>query len=186
MKEKTAKLIRILTLPQLLLLIALLLLRKQYPGGHVWAAAALLCLLPLLAYPVCAVVPKLRAEGRPMQRKLAVIFSVSGYALGLLYCLVTHGRGTELFVYLCYFLTGGLIALSSFGFHLKSSGHAAGVVGPVIILALRLSPWYLFGLLLMVPVWRSSVALGRHTPRELILGGSYPILVGIVLMLLIP
>ena len=78
-------------------------------------------------------------------------------------------------MYLCYVICGVLIALSSYVFHIKSSGHAAGVVGPVMILSLRVSPWYLFGLLLMIPVGISSVKLGRHTPKEILLGSCYPV-----------
>lgn len=185
MNEKTAKTIRILTLPPVLLLVALLLLKNQYPPGHWGIAVTLLCVLPLLSYPVWRTIPKYYEGGRSVQRKMAVIFFVSGYILGFLYCLITRGSGTELFVYLCYLISGGLIALSSFCFNLKSSGHAAGVTGPVMILAFRLSPWYLLGLLLMIPVWKSSVALGRHSERELILGGSYSIITGIILALLI-
>lgn len=117
---------------------------------------------------------------------MAVIFSVSGYILGFLFCLIAKGSGTELFVFLIYLISGGLIALSIFCFHLKSSGHAAGVTGPVMILTFRLSPWYLFGLLLMIPVWKSSLALDRHSERELILGGSYSIITGAILASLIP
>ena len=39
------------------------------------------------------------------------------------------------------------------------------------------------GLLLMIPVSISSVKLGRHTPRELLLGSCYPLVTSLLLQL---
>ena len=55
-----------------------------------------------------------------------------------------------------------------------------------MILALRKSIWYLFGLLALIPVFVSSLVLKRHTKRELILGGLYACIAGILLTLVIP
>ncbi|MBR2834377.1 MAG: hypothetical protein IKE43_01485 [Coriobacteriales bacterium] len=185
MSERTAKIIRVLTLPPVLLLPALLLLHRQYPDGHIWAAILLLCGLPALSYLIWRTIPQFYHGGRPLQRKLAALFSVCGYVLGLLYCLITRGSDTELYIYLCYLISGGMIALSPYCMHIKISGHAAGVVGPVMALTFRLSPWFLLGLLIMIPVWKSSVVLGRHTTRELLLGGCYAVFVGVLLGVLI-
>lgn len=56
---------------------------------------------------------------------------MAGYLLGAVYCLASGGSQTELFMYLSYVICGVLIALPSFVFHVKSSGHAAGFVDPL-------------------------------------------------------
>ena len=184
MSPKLAKWIRIFTLPQVMALIAIAFLWGDYPPGHGWFAALALTGLPLLSYAVWRAVPALHARGRDTQRKLAVIFSVSGYGLGLALFLAEGGRGTELFVYLAYALTGALVAVSPRLFGSRASGHAAGTAGPVMILALRKSPWFLLGLGLLLPVFSSSRALGRHTSRELWLGTAHAIVSALILALL--
>ena len=77
MSAKTAKILRIVTLPQLLVFVMILLLRDQYPKGHALAAILTLSIFPLLSYPVCKFVPALAKGGRPTQRKTAVIFAVA-------------------------------------------------------------------------------------------------------------
>ena len=183
MSENCAKAIRIITLPQVLVVFLILLLGNQIPPWHGGMAVVMLCVLPLLAYLYWRVIPNQHEQGRKSQRKLAILFSVVGYILGTAYCIAFGGSKTELFMYLCYVISGTLIALSSYVFHIKSSGHAAGVVGPVMILSLRVSPWYLFGLLLMIPVGISSVRLGRHSSKELLLGSCYPIIATLILQL---
>lgn len=186
MSAKTAKILRIVTLPQLLVFVMILLLRDQYPKGHALAAILTLSIFPLLSYPVCKFVPALAKGGRPTQRKTAVIFAVAGYAAGLVFSFAADGSATEQFVYLCYSLCGVLIAVSTRLFGLKASGHACGAAGPAVILAIRKSIWYLFGLLALIPVFVSSLVLKRHTKRELILGGLYACIAGILLTLVIP
>ena len=181
MNKKLAKALRILTLPPVLVLVLILLLRSQYPPLHAAIAVLTLAVFPLLAYLVWSCVPTLHRQGRPAQRSLAVVFSVIGYVVGLLCCALGHGSATEWFVYLCYVISGILIALSPRCFHVKSSGHACGVVGPVVILALLKSPWFLLGLVLLLPVWVSSLGLGRHTKQELLLGGLYPAVTAVML-----
>lgn len=186
MNARTAKILRILFLPQLLVCIVIALLHDQFPTGHAAVALLTLCAFPLLAYLACRCIPKLHRQGRPMQRKMAVAFSVLGYAAGLLFAFAAHGTPTEQFVYLTYSLCGLLIAASTRLFGLKASGHACGVAGPVVILALRKSLWYLLGLAALVPVFLSSLALKRHTLRELVLGSAYAVLIGAVLSVFLP
>ena len=183
MSEDCAKAVRVLTLPPVMVFVLILLLGDQIPPRHHEMAIVLLCMAPLISYLYWRISPALREQGRKSQRRLAIQFSVVGYICGTVYCIVDGGSETELFMYLCYVVSGVLIALSSAVFHVKSSGHAAGVVGPALILALRVSPWYLFGLLLMIPVSISSVKLGRHTPRELLLGSCYPLVTSLLLQL---
>ncbi len=183
MSETTAKAIRVITLPPIIALFLIILLKGYFPDGHDLMAIVLLCGLPLLSYLYWKTIPGQYEQGRTSQRKLAIIFSVIGYVLGLLYCLICNGSEAELFMYLNYVICGAVIALSSFVFHVKSSGHAAGVTAPVMILTLLVSRFYLLGFLLMIPVSISSISLGRHTPKELLLGSCYGIATTLTLWL---
>lgn len=185
MKDAVMKWLRIVLSPPILICIAVLLLREQMAEGH--TAAAILCLgvIPTLSYLVWRAVPTLYRIGRPVQRKLAVAFSVAGYLLGLIFCAACGGSSTEYCIYLCYVFSGVLIAVTS-RLGLKSSGHAAGVAGPVMLLAVRRSPWFLLGFGLLIPVWVSSRKLGRHTDRELLLGALYPTAAVLCLMHFFP
>lgn len=178
------KALRIVLSPPLLICAAVLLLRDGFAAGH--TAMALFCLgvLPSLSYLVWRVTPPLYSGGRPTQRKLAVAFSVAGYLIGLIFCLICEGSDTERFLYISYVFSAVMIALTSH-FGVKSSGHAAGVMGAVMLLTFRASPWYLLGVLLLLPVWISSRRLGRHTDRELLLGALYPTAVSVFLACLI-
>ena len=101
MSENCAKAIRIITLPQVLVFFLILLLASQIPPRHYEMAIVLLCIVPLISYLCWRVMPALREQGRKSQRKLAIIFSVTGYILGTVYCLADGGSKTELFMYLC-------------------------------------------------------------------------------------
>lgn len=178
-------LIRVMTLPPLMAAAALCILRwKQglFPGGSLWAGIFFLSVLPLMAYPVCFVVPALRAKGRPLQRKMAVAFSVAGYLGGVVYCLLLGLWGTELTVFLTYFFSGVLIAVLSSCFHFKCSGHASGMAGPITLLGMQVSPLCFLGYGLLVPVFSSSLKLQRHTREELVAGALTPAVLLVLLM----
>lgn len=184
MNQRIAKITRIATLPPIMALILLILLHDQYPRYHTAAGIVFLTILPLLSYLVWRIVPGLYTEGRPSQRRVAVLFSVIGYVAGLLFYFICHGSVTELFAYLCYVFTGVLIAVSS-KLNVKSSGHAAGVAGPVAALTFCKSPWFLLAYAILIPVYISSMELKRHTWKELILGTLYPTVAAVVLFFLL-
>ncbi len=181
MAQKAAKLIRILTVAPIMAGIMVTLLYVKEPlyyasPFHFAAAIFFLVLMPLLAYPVAWIVPKIKAKGREGERTLAIVFAVTGYVLGTVFSLVFGGAAVETAVYLTYLLSGVAIALFSFVFHIKGSGHACGVSGPVAILSFFLGLPYLCGYLLLGAVCRASVALKRHTRAQLVLGSAVPIL----------
>lgn len=99
MSENCAKVIRIITLPQVLVFFLILLLGDQIPPWHHEMAIVLLCVVPLISYLYWHISPELREQGRKSQRKLAIIFSVIGYVLGTVYCIAFGGSKTELFMY---------------------------------------------------------------------------------------
>jgi hypothetical protein len=106
---------------------------------------------------------------------MAVVFCVAGYIGGSLYCLLGEGTAEQLIVYLTYLISGVLIALFSYGFKVKGSGHASGVAGPVAMLVYRSGPWYLLGAAVLAAVFWSSLKLGRHTWTQLLLGSAFPV-----------
>ena len=171
-----ARVARVLTAPALLVTVTLVALWFWGNGvfdGPAQLVCPLLCLgvLPALAYPVQRALPSLEAQGRAGQRRLAFGFSVVGYALG--FGLGCAGLATPrlLLMYLTYLVSVVLlVALNALGE--KASGHACSTTGSLVFAGLYLRRWYVVGLCLAVwavMAW-SSLALGRHSARNLVSG----------------
>ena len=176
MKAGLAKAVRILTVPQLMALMLILLMPEAFPGIDTWWAVFFLCLMPILAYPVCWAIPVLRKGGRARERMLSIIFCVTGYVGGVLYGLLQRGTRTALAVYLTYLVSGILVAVFSYAIKIKGSGHACGAAGPIAMLVWQVSPWYLLGgAVLLAAVFWCSLTLKRHTWPQLFLGSAFPV-----------
>lgn len=180
MKKIFAKLIRILTTPPVFaaLLCTLLYVLSDdafASMGHLFAALGFLTALPLLAYPVAALIPALRRRGRGVQRNLALVFSVLGYVGGFLFALLGGGTATEKVLFGTYLLSGVVLAVCTL-LHFKASGHTCGCSGPIAMLAVFVSPWFLCGYPLLTPIIWSSKLLGRHTGAQLLVGALIPVL----------
>ncbi len=177
---KAAHIVRILTTAPIAAGALTLILYYRVPGAflngaHAALALFFLCALPLFSYPVSALVPSIRKKGRDGQRKLAIVFSVIGYALGFAACMLLGGAPLEKAMFLTYLLSGTGIALTTL-LHFKASGHACGVAGPIFLLAYALGPkWYALVLLLALVFW-SSLRLERHTLPQLIGGSVIPLI----------
>lgn len=139
---------------------------------HYLAALFNLSVLPILAYPVQLIVPGLRRGGRAMQRKLAFVFAVAGYILGVVCAFVLHVSKGYWTVYLGYFFSGTALAFINRVIKVKASGHACGVAGPILLCVYHLSGFYWLLLLVIPLVFFSRMKLGRHSFRELLLGAS--------------
>ena len=79
MKEKSAKIIRIISIPPVMvsvMFIFLILFRYDIFNSPVDIVIdiAMLGVLPVLAYPISKLIPQLAEKGRDGQRKLAFIF----------------------------------------------------------------------------------------------------------------
>ena len=173
-----AKLIRTATIPPVMALITLLILRLAgvgFNGTELYVGILCLTVLPSLAYPLAAVIPPLKKRGRKAQRSLAVVLSMVGSLAGAIACLAAGYGKPETVLMLTYLASGMLIAVFSFGLRIQSSGHACGMSGPIALLSYAVSPWFLLGYLLFVPLVWSSLALKRHTARELALGAIIPV-----------
>ena len=139
MKKRISKLIRVLTTPPIIALLALslLFLRDSAIFGssmHFILAILFLGVLPMLAYPLQPFIPKFKDKGREGQRTLAMIFSVCGYLLGTLTALLLRAPAFVLLVYLAYLFSGVLLTVINKLVHKKASGHACGIAGPLAFL----------------------------------------------------
>ena len=187
MKLKLAKFVRVITTVPIMAAAMLtafyFLLPESFSGpDHYFCALLFLVVLPILAYPVSWVVPCLRQRGRDGQRTLAIFFSLAGYLAGVVFYLAADGTKLELLIYLTYLLSGIATALFSAA-HIKSSGHACGVAGPITMLAVGLSPLWALGYLILLAVFWSSLVLRRHTLPQLLLGSVIPIVILLILSL---
>lgn len=176
--NKLCKIIRVLTVAPLAAAVAVSLLYFRGKGFfqnglHYVMSLLTLTVLPLLAYPVSLI--KKKDSRRKFQRSLAIVFAVLGYIAGLIFALCTGAPNGEKVLYLTYLLSGLAIALSSFVFKYKSSGHACGIAGPAALLFYYLSPYYLISFILLIPVSVASVQMKRHTVPQLITGSIIPI-----------
>jgi len=169
--EKTAKVLRVLTVPNLMAAIMAAVL--GYTSRISWYEAIIMIfflgIFPCFAYILAYIVPKWREEGRTMQRKLAVVFSVTGYVGGIAAAFLCNMSIISKVVYLTYLLSGAFIFISSaLGF--PASGHSCGVAGPVAILCVYVSLWWLFGIAAEVLAFVSSLTAKRHTFLQLTAG----------------
>lgn len=169
------KIIRIATIPPIMT--AALFIILGFYGIMNWLDSLLgilfIGVLPVLSYPLQRFIPYYKDKGRDGQRNLAIVFSVAGYIIGCLLALIFKAPvNTVVFIYLDYLLSGILIALFNKLFHLKASGHACGIVGPIAMMAyFGLYIPAIIGAVLTVFVFISSIGLKRHTLLQL-LGGS--------------
>ncbi len=150
-------------------------LRRQYIGApwHLAIGLISLAVLPTLAYPLQRFIKGYKDRGREGQRTLAMIFSFVGYLVAVASALILPSPEELKLIYLEYLLCGISILVFNNGFHLKASGHACGIVGPVL-LALRFRMFIpsAVGALLVVPVFYASLSTKRHTAWQLVGGAS--------------
>ena len=173
--NKVYKIIRVATVPPIMASVLFIVLGAYGILGWIDTLLGILFLgiLPILSYPLQRFIPYYKDKGREGQRSLAIVFSVAGYILGCVLALIFQAPlNTVLFIYLDYLISGVLIAIFNKLLHLKASGHACGIVGPVAMLAY----WGLYipaaiGAVLTVFVFISSIKMKRHTFLQLV-GGS--------------
>ena len=156
-----------------ILLVFLFTLRDDVFATPLEMAVSLLGLtvLPILAYPVSAMVPAIRKKGREGQRSLAMYFSTVGYVGVFVYGLIA-GVGTGLMhIYTGYLLSVIIILIGNKVFRVRISGHACSVSGPTVYSAYFLGIWgIIVGVLCWGAILWASLVMKRHTLKEFILG----------------
>lgn len=143
---------------------------------ELWFSLSVLVILPLLAYPCQWIFHVIPGDERSGERNLAILFSFVGYLAGLITSLSVPFSTELKIIFMTYFLSGAAIAVMSFGFRVKASGHMCGVSGPIALILLVGGWKYLPLLLFLVLVFWASTVLNRHTRKELLLGTLIPIL----------
>lgn len=188
--EKLFKIIRKITIPPVFaaaLLIIVYITHANYFGSiwHLVGALFFLSVLPTLAYPLQKYIPKYKDRGREGQRSLAMIFSFVGYLLGTVVAFVFSAPIELKIIYLEYLLCGiGMLLLNKV-FKVKASGHACGIVGPMILfLYFGLYIPAIVGTALILPVYISSVRTKQHTLPQLIGGSAIPAVVLFIIVMI--
>ena len=181
---RAAKAVRILTVPPVFALFLALSLRLLgiLEGASWLIPLAGWSVFPLLAYAIPA--------DRERQRRRAVILSVIGYAFPFLFALASAWPHAAAVPCLTYLLSGAMIGLvpklAPRGSRLRISGHACGITGPFVYLALAADPRWLWGLLFLLPACLASLHMRRHTLCEFILGSAASVHAMLVSLLVFP
>ena len=188
--EKAFKIVRRFTVPPVFAATLLFTVYFTHQGyfGSVWhlvASLFLLAIVPVLAYPLQRFIPGYKDRGREGQRTLAMIFSFAGYLLGVISAFVFSAPIELKIIYIEYLICGiGMILINKV-FKIKASGHACGIVGPIIMLAFfgLYIPAAAIAALLIIPVFVASVVTREHTAPQLLFGSAIPAAVlGIIVL----
>ncbi|MBQ3483084.1 MAG: hypothetical protein IJA78_02800 [Clostridia bacterium] len=190
MTRKAAKLVRILTIPPVMVAVLFFAL---YSERTVFLRTAdmivvFLCLaiLPVLAYPLQKLVPAWRAGGRRAQRNLAFVLSVTGYIAAVAYCLLAAVGKNLIYVAVVYLLSVVVLTLWNALTPFHASGHACGIAGPILLICLFIGNWRAIvpGVALFLLALWASLVLKRHDLREFLLGALCSVLTALAVYLL--
>lgn len=179
--QKLAKILRIATLPPVMALLSFTLIYLMKPSifgswVHYLLSLIFLVVFPLLAYPFQLFLPPFKNQGRKGQRNLAIIMSILGYVLSVIYAFVFHTPLGLQELLLSYLFSGVLVGMISKMTNVKASGHACGIAGPIVYLIYFLGWWYLFGVVLLLVVCWASIKTNRHNRKEFFFGSIIPLL----------
>lgn len=192
--EIIAKILRIISVPPVMItaLISILYFCRRdifTDISEVFISIVLLGILPVLAYPLQPIIPKVKNAGRDGQRRLAFVFTFIGYLAELIYVSFSGAGKNLLLVSLTYFLSVAILTFCNKVIKIKASGHACSFTGPLVFLVYFIDPKLIFPCLLFAAavIW-SSVYLKRHTLPQLVCGAavcllSFAVSLGIVALI---
>jgi len=172
---RAAKIIRVITVPPVMAAWLILALWMSSvivrTGTEAAISIVFLSLLPLLAYPIAAAVPSLREKGREGQRNMAFALSFAGYIGGWVYARFFAGERTLIFIFAVYVFAVILLLVCNKLLHLRASGHACAVSGPILVICFILRGWWIpvCAAMFALSFW-GSIRLKRHTVGEYLLG----------------
>ena len=182
MAIKAAKLLRILSVPPVMAAIFLVLLYRFRPDvvasrAQLLAALVGLSVIPLLAYPLSWLL-RMKREG---QRTLAMLLSAASYCAVWAYSLLTPCGREYRFICGTYVFSVALLLVFNKLLHLRSSGHACSVTGPIVLLCCFLGAGLapLCALLYAAVFW-ASLRSGRHTAAEYLWGSACCLCAGLL------
>ena len=176
MKNNFAKIIRIISVPPIMVTFLLVILNTARPdifrnNVEVLISIVLLGIVPVLAYPFQFLSSSLEDKGRIMQRKLAFIFSLIGYATALLWAILVHTSKELLMICSTYFISVVILTFFNKVLEKRASGHACSITGPLVFL-IYLVDWKLIFpcIIIAMLIFWSSLYLQRHTKTDLFYG----------------
>lgn len=187
MKKVTAflaKLVRVLSIPPVMVVLLVIALATQRSDVYasveqIIVSVVCLAIIPALAYPVSSMIPSVRKKGRDGQRNLAFVFTAVGYVLGCLYSALGSVPPLFPFIHLTYLFSLLILVFFNRALHIKASGHACSLTGPVGFACLFLGPIAaMLGFLLYATVAWASIHAKRHTMAEFLLGSLSCLLAG--------
>ena len=156
--------VRILTLPPIIIGITLLLM--YVPAELLTLRELLLCelfllLIPMAAYPMREIF-RIGKDRRKGQRSTALLTPCSR---------LVH------ILFLSYVISIAVLLILNAVFRLHASGHACSTTAPAFLLTWNLHPLFIIpSLLLITAVYRSSLKLSRHTLPQLLIGSAVSLL----------
>lgn len=173
-----AKFIRVITIPPVMvtaLIILLSVLRDDVVVGLSQSLCAILFLavIPTMAYPLSVMIPSVRAKGRNGQRGLALYLSVAGYLGGCIYGAIAGVGKSLTMIFATYMISVIVLFVLNKVCHIKASGHACSLTGPIAIFCYFLGAWWVVvGVVLYAVILWASVKMGRHTVKEFLWGSA--------------
>ena len=169
MKTKIYKIIRIITIPPIIVSILLITLIINKTITSILDGVLLILFLgimPILSYPI----NKLFKGNRESERKLSFVFTITSYFLGFLYAIIFVENKSVKFIYYVYFLSVVMLTIFNL-FITRASGHIASVTGLLFISFHNISALtliYTFPIFILTYI--SSIKIKRHNNIELLLG----------------
>ncbi len=175
-QNKLAKVVRVITIPPILVS-SLVLVIYFFADGvfsnalEGFLTAFFLGIFPVLAYPFQYVIPSLRKKGRNGQRKLAFVFTIIGYTAGILWAYFFDISKHAFLIMFSYFFAALILAGINLFTKIHASGHACSAAGVLIYTVYFFGAWALIfdAVLAFLIVW-ASVKMKRHTFLELASG----------------
>ncbi len=172
-KERIAKVIRVLSVPPVMVSALILILAFNKDGIfrnilEIVISIVLLGFVPILAYVLNGILPGFKEQGREGQRKLAFITNFIGYSAAFLLALISDVENALLLICSTYFFSVLFLTICNKIFHYRASGHACSFTGPLVLLIYFLGWKVIIPCLLIAAliIW-SSIYLKRHTVKEL-------------------
>lgn len=175
-KERVAKFIRGITVPPCLVLVLIIILANSSRGifkNWVEMIVAVFCLgiVPALAYPLQPYLKKYREGGREAQRNLAFLCNLIGFTIAVFFGYVFQVNIELQLIFHMYLLSVILLTICNKGLHLRASGHACGVTGPLLLLLYFGGVNYVITCVLLgILIAWASLELKCHTKKELVMG----------------
>lgn len=172
-----AKAIRVVTIPPIMVLL-LLVLVKNFSNYAVFRSFAdfafsllFLAIVPFAAYPISYMIPSLSVQGREGQRNLAFLFNLLGYTPALAYGALVNASNSLMLIYSTYFMSVLVLTVFNKVLKIRASGHACCISGPLVLLIYFVgASTVLPGVIVCALVAWSSLELKRHTAKELLYG----------------